>query len=71
MTSVRRTQTRSLLADFAEALASFTADPTIETFREVQLAGRLLDDTRGTVAANDQERFGRLLPVPSTEGGVR
>jgi hypothetical protein len=62
---------RSLLADFAEALASFNAHPTIEAFRDVQLAGRLLDDTRRTVAANDPERLGRLLPVPSTEGGIK
>ena len=71
MTSIARTQMPSPLADFVEAIASFNAHPTIEAFREVQLAGRLLDVKRRTVAANDREPFDRLLPVPSTEGEVR
>ena len=71
MMSAPRTQTRSPLADFAEALATFNAHPTIEAFRKVQLAGRLLDVKRRTVAANDRAPFGSLLPIPSTEGGAR
>ena len=59
------------LADFAEALARFSAHPTAERFREVQLAGGALDDVRQTVVANNRDQFGRRLPVPSTEGIVR
>jgi hypothetical protein len=43
------------LAKFGQALASFHAHPTTETFREVQLAGRMLDDVRQTVVANGQD----------------
>jgi hypothetical protein len=61
----------SLLADFAEALTGFKAHPTIEAFRDVQLAGRMLDDVRQTFAANDQDPFGRRPLVPSAAGSVR
>jgi hypothetical protein len=71
MMSAPRTQTRSPLADFAEALATFNAHPTIEAFREVQLAGRLLEVTHRTDAAKDRELFASLLSVPSTKGGAR
>jgi hypothetical protein len=64
---------RRHLADFREALAGFQADPTVEAFREVQLAGRLLDEARKPVLAKDLDPFGRWrpVPVPSTEGRVR
>jgi hypothetical protein len=62
---------RSLLADFAEALATFSAHPTPETFRVVQLAGRRLDDARRTASANHRDVFGGRLPIPSIEGSVR
>lgn len=49
---------RRALANFGEALASFNTHPTTATFREVQLAGRMLDDVRQTGAANGRDPGG-------------
>jgi hypothetical protein len=59
------------LSDFCEALAAFNARPTVAAFREVQLAGRRVDDARRATEATDHGTSGARLPTSSTEGSVR